>query len=119
MKVRQRRPRDAGSVVVRKRKDGVSFMLKWRGYTETVDAASKAEALALLPPFVARAQSGEIERQRAAAKAKGEQPTFKAWSEIFLAQHVSQDPDRLSTRKAYEGVLKTHVLPRLGDKRLG
>ena len=36
MKVRQRRPKDAGSIVVRKRADGSeAFMLKYRGYTRT------------------------------------------------------------------------------------
>ena len=79
MKVRQRRPRDAGSVVSRRRADGSeSFMLKWKTYTRTVEAASKREAMGLLPAFVAEAQSGDVDREREAAKAKGEQPTLSA-----------------------------------------
>jgi len=119
MKVRQRRPRDAGSVVTRKRADGSErFMLKWKGYTRTVEAASKREAMGLLAAFVAEAKSGDIDRRRAAADAKDRQPTLREWSKVFLVQHVSQDPDKLATRRAYEGEVRLHILPALGDLRL-
>lgn len=119
MKVRQRRPRDAGSVIIRTRKDGSkSFMLKWRTTTETVAVTSKKDAMDLLPAFVARAKAGQIEAERAAAKKRDEQPTLAEWSKTFLAEHVTQDADRLATRVAYESALRLYVLPTLGDKRL-
>lgn len=119
MKVRQRRPRDAGSVVTRKRADGSdAFMLKWKGYTRTVAVTSKAEAMKLLPAFVAEAQSGAIERERASAAARNAQPTLDQWSETFLAQHVSQSPDRLSTRLTYQKAFRFWILPALGSHRL-
>jgi integrase len=119
MKVRQARPRDTGSVVVRKRKDGSdSYMLKWRTVTKTVTAASRKEAFALLPVFVAEAKAGLVEAERLKARKRAEQPTLAEWVEVFLAQHVSQDPDRLATRTAYRNVLRLYVLPTLGRHRL-
>jgi integrase len=119
VKVRQRRPRDAGSVVSRRRADGSdAFMLKWKTYTRTVDVPSKGEALKLLPAFVAEAQSGDIDARRAAAKALTEQPTLTDWVAVFLDRHVSQEADRLGTRIAYASVLQRYVLPTLGAHRL-
>jgi integrase len=93
-------------------------MLKWKTYTRTVEASSKREAMGLLPAFVAEAKSGDIDRKRAAADARDQQPTLRDWSTVFLAQHVSQDPDKLATRRAYAGEVRLHILPVFGDLRL-
>jgi integrase len=120
MKIRQKRPRDAGSVIERRRADGsIRYVLKWRGYTESTQATSKSEALEMLKIFRAKAESGELERMKAEATARGQQPTLREWSKVYLAQHVSQDPDKLATRRAYEGEVRLHILPTLGDRRLG
>jgi integrase len=119
MKVRQRRPKDAGSVVIRKRADGSeAFMLKYRGYTRTTAATSKGDALKLLPAFVAKARTGDIERERAVALARNQQPTLADWARTFLTQHVKPGDDYLATRATYENVLSRYVLPALGEKRL-
>jgi integrase len=94
-------------------------MLKWRTVTKTVEAVSRKEAFALLPAFVAEAKAGLVTAERAAARKRELQPTLAEWTETFLAQHVSQDPDRLATRTAYRNVLRLYVLPELGSYRLG
>lgn len=119
MSVRQRQSRDAGSVITRKRADGsAAFMLKWRTYTKTVAAGSKAEARAMLPRFIADTRDGVIKREREAAEARAAQPTLEAWCKTFLAQHVSQDHDRMATRAAYANALRLYILPTLGQHRL-
>ncbi len=121
--MRERRPKGFGSVRARKRGDGtIAFMLKvtldGQDYVRTVPAASKKEAMAMLPAFVADVQNGEAARKKAEAKRLLEQPTVAVFSEIFLASHVSQDPDRAATRTAYANMLCLYLLPKLGDCRL-
>jgi integrase len=93
-------------------------MLKWRTHTKTVAVATKAEAKALLPRFIADTRDGVFRREREAAEARAAQPTLEAWCKTFMAQHVSQDPDRLATRSAYANALRLYILPTLGQHRL-
>ena len=121
--MRERRSKGFGSVRERKRKDGTrAFMLKVTisglDFVRTVSAGSKKDAAKMLPAFVAEIQSGELARKRADAKSLSEQPTLAVWSQIFLAQHVSQDPDRAATRTAYANMLRLYILPALGSHKL-
>ena len=72
----------------------------------------------MLPAFVAEITSGELARKKADAKRLSEQPTFGEWSQVFLAQHVSQDPDRAATRTAYANMLRLYLLPPFGSHKL-
>lgn len=119
MRVRQRRPRNVGSVIERPRKDGTTaYMLKWQRYTETTKATSKAEAMKLLPTFVAKAQSGELDRQREERAAHDTEQTLAAWCDYYLNYVRDQDPDKLGTRATYQAMLKSCVLPDLGTFKL-
>jgi integrase len=86
-------------------------------YSESVSVRTRKEALALLPAFVAKVQSGLYASKKRADRANSQAPTFSAYVGEFLKNHTKMGADGDATRRAYRNSLDK-VRSEIGDRCL-
>ncbi len=112
---KRRRPRGTGFVRERGNSRLLVVRVGERQYSRAVKTATKREALAMLPAFVAEVHSGKVDDARAAVAKAKEAPTFNDAVATFLEREIGID--QTATRQSYSNSLR-RIGKVLGDNRV-
>lgn len=119
----ERGPKGLGSYRIVNRGDG-SLALKMKVtvngqyFAKQIDCPPKRKIEEARAAFVTEVSSGAYAKGKEEKKKLASEATLVEFSPVFLASHVSQDPDRAATRTAYANMMRLYALPALGNQKL-